>query len=385
LDQFAVKVFVRLRPSVLDPAGEATKSASIKLGAEGIKSLRIGKMIEVKIEGNGENEVRGKIDLSRQEMLDVMNLIMSGSLQDNEIEEFLIAMNEKGASINEISSAASVMRDKSLKFNIGDGTHIDTCGTGGTGLHIFNCSTASAFVAAACGAKVTKHGNKSISSKTGSADFLLEAGADISHDRSLLESIFRKTGFIFLFAPLHHSSMRYVMPARQKIGKKTIFNLLGPHTNPCSARKQLIGVYKRPLVETFSSVAKELEMEHVIVVHGNDGLDEISITDDSFISELQDGKIKNYQVSPKDFGLSYGNFESIKALSPQESFEKVSLAFAGREGSVQDMIAINSAAALKLSGIVGSLKDGIELSKSAMNEGLAQSKLESYVKMSNNL
>jgi len=334
---------------------------------------------------NELQKLRGKIDLSRQEMLDVMDLIMSGSLQDNEIEEFLIAMNEKGASINEISSAASVMRDKSLKFNIGDGTHIDTCGTGGTGLHIFNCSTASAIVAAACGAKVTKHGNKSISSKTGSADFLLEAGADISHDRSLLESIFRKTGFIFLFAPLHHSSMRYVMPARQKIGKKTIFNLLGPHTNPCSARKQLIGVYKRSLVETFSSVAKELEMEHVIVAHGNDGLDEISITDDSFISELKDGKIKNYQISPKDFGLSYGNFESIKALSPQESFEKVSLAFAGREGSVQDMIAINSAAALKLSGIVKSLKEGVELSKSAMNEGLAQSKLESYVKMSNNL
>ena len=175
------------------------------------------------------------------------------------------------------------------------------------------------------------------------------------------------------------------MPARQKIGKKTIFNLLGPHTNPCSAKKQLIGVYKRSLVETFSSVAKELEMEHVIVVHGKDGLDEISITDDSFVSELKDGKIKNYQVSPKDFGLSYGKFESIKASSPQESFEKVSSAFTGSKGSVQDMIAINSAAALMLSGIVESLKDGVELSMSAMNEGLAQSKLESYVKMSNNL
>ena len=335
--------------------------------------------------GNQLQKLRGRTDLSNQEMLDVMDLIMSGRLQDSEIEEFLIAMNEKGASINEISSAASVMRDKSLKFNIGDGTHIDTCGTGGTGLHIFNCSTASSFVAAAGGAKVTKHGNKSVSSKTGSADFLLEAGADISHDRSLLESIFEETGFIFLFAPLHHSSMRYVMPARQKIGKKTIFNLLGPHTNPCSARKQLIGVYKGSLVETFSRVAKELEMQHVIVVHGNDGLDEISITDDSFVSELKDGEIKNYEISPKDLGLSYGKFESIKASSPQESFEKVSLAFAGREGSVQDMIAINSAAALKLSGIVESMKDGVELSKSAMKEGLAQSKLESYVKMSNNL
>ena len=312
-------------------------------------------------------------------------LLWSGELHDEQIQKFLLAMNAKGPSLTEITVAAQVMRDRALKFDLGDGSHIDTCGTGGTGLHIFNCSTASAFVASACGAKVTKHGNKSISSKTGSADFLLEAGADISHDRSLLESIFEKTGFIFLFAPLHHSSMRYVMPARQKIGKKTIFNLLGPHTNPCSAKKQLIGVYKRSLVETFSSVAKKLEMEHVIVVHGKDGLDEISITDDSFVSELKDGKIKNYQVSPKDFGLSYGKFESIKASSPQESFEKVSLAFAGREGSVQDMIAINSAAALMLSGIVKSLKDGVELSKSAMSEGLAQSKLESYVKMSNNL
>ena len=330
-------------------------------------------------------QLEAQSDLSHQEMFGIFEAIMSGELHDEQIQKFLLAMNAKGPSLTEITVAAQVMRDRALKFDLGDGSHIDTCGTGGTGLHIFNCSTASAFVAAACGAKVTKHGNKSISSKTGSADFLLEAGADISHDRSLLESIFEETGFIFLFAPLHHSSMRYVMPARQKIGKKTIFNLLGPHTNPCSARKQLIGVYKRSLVETFSSVARELEMEHVIVVHGNDGLDEISITDDSFVSELKDGKIKNYQVSPKDFGLSYGKFESIKASSPQESFEKVSSAFTGSKGSVQDMIAINSAAALMLSGIVESLKDGVELSMSAMNEGLAQSKLESYVKMSNNL
>jgi len=330
-------------------------------------------------------QLEAQSDLSHQEMFGIFEAIMSGELHDEQIQQFLLAMNAKGPSLTEITVAAQVMRDRALKFDLGDGSHIDTCGTGGTGLHIFNCSTASAFVAAACGAKVTKHGNKSISSKTGSADFLLEAGADISHDRSLLESIFEETGFIFLFAPLHHSSMRYVMPARQKIGKKTIFNLLGPHTNPCSARKQLIGVYKRSLVETFSSVARELEMEHVIVVHGNDGLDEISITDDSFVSELKDGKIKNYQVSPKDFGLSYGKFESIKASSPQESFEKVSSAFTGSKGSVQDMIAINSAAALMLSGIVESLKDGVELSMSAMNEGLAQSKLESYVKMSNNL
>ena len=332
---------------------------------------------------NELQKLRGKIDLSRQEMLDVMNLIMSGSLQDNEIEEFLIAMNEKGASINEISSAASVMRDKSLKFNIGDGTHIDTCGTGGTGLHIFNCSTASAFVAAACGAKVTKHGNKSISSKTGSADFLLEAGADISHDRSLLESIFRKTGFIFLFAPLHHSSMRYVMPARQKIGKKTIFNLLGPHTNPCSARKQLIGVYKRSLVETFSSVAKELEMEHVIVVHGNDGLDEISSADKTLVAELNNGNISEYEIDPKAFDVYQNNLEDLQINSPSDSLKLVQATLRNDDFlSGKNITALNSAAVIYVSGQTDNFLQAFEIAMNVLESGKAQKKLDELISFS---
>ena len=188
------------------------------------------------------NKLSRKEDLSNQEMQDVVNHIMCGEVEDNDIESFLLALNEKGIQEPEITAAATVMREKSLKFDIGDGTHIDTCGTGGTGLHTFNCSTASSFVAAAGGASITKHGNKAISSKSGSADFLTEAGADITHDRNKLLNVFNQVGFIFLFAPLHHESMKYVMPARQRIGKKTIFNLLGPHTNPCGARRQIIGL-----------------------------------------------------------------------------------------------------------------------------------------------
>ena len=210
------------------------------------------------------NKLSRKEDLSNQEMQDVVNHIMCGEVEDNDIESFLLALNEKGIQEPEITAAATVMREKSLKFDIGDGTHIDTCGTGGTGLHTFNCSTASSFVAAAGGASITKHGNKAISSKSGSADFLTEAGADITHDRNKLLNVFNQVGFIFLFAPLHHESMKYVMPARQRIGKKTIFNLLGPHTNPCGARRQIIGVYNNSLLSTFSRVAKNLDMEHVL-------------------------------------------------------------------------------------------------------------------------
>ncbi|MDB2489720.1 anthranilate phosphoribosyltransferase, partial [Gammaproteobacteria bacterium] len=202
-----------------------------------------------------------KNDLTKEEMQSAVESIMTGKVDDNDIETFLIALNEKGVKEPEITAAAMVMKDKSLKFDIGDGTHIDTCGTGGTGLHTFNCSTASSFVAAAGGASITKHGNKAISSKSGSADFLIEAGADISHDREKLVKVFDQVGFIFLFAPLHHQSMKYVMPARQRIGEKTIFNLLGPHTNPCGAKRQIIGVYDKSLLNTFSTVAKNLDME----------------------------------------------------------------------------------------------------------------------------
>jgi len=324
-----------------------------------------------------------KNDLVKEEMQTAVESIMTGKVDDDDIEAFLLALNEKGIKEPEITAAASVMRDKSLKFNIGDGTHIDTCGTGGTGLHTFNCSTASSFVAAAGGASITKHGNKAISSKSGSADFLTEAGADISHDREKLIKVFDEVGFVFLFAPLHHQSMKYVMPARQRIGQKTIFNLLGPHTNPCGAKRQVIGVYDKKLLNTFSTVAKNLDMEHVMVVHGDDGLDEISISGPTQISEYKNYKIGEYTISPQEFGIATSPFEEISAQSSEQSLRMVQEAFSGEQSAVQDMIALNAGAGLYIARKVDSISDGVELAFTLMNNGRAADKLAAYVRVSN--
>ena len=328
-------------------------------------------------------QLEKKEDLDFHSMQSAIELIMTGEVDDSFIERFLLALNEKGISEKEITAAANVMKDKSLTFDIGNGDHIDTCGTGGSGLHTFNCSTASAFVAAAGGASVTKHGNKAVSSKSGSADLLIAAGADIVHEREKLETIFNRVGFVFLFAPLHHQSMKYVMPARQKIGKKTLFNLLGPHTNPCGAKRQILGVYEKNLVKSFASVAKNLSMDHVLIVHGFDGLDEITITDSTYVAELKDHSITEYQISPKDFGLNLGKLSEISAQSPDDSLQLIREAFSGDQSSVQDMIALNAGAALYLAKIVNSIADGIELSFELMNNGMAADKLASYVRVSN--
>ena len=331
------------------------------------------------------NKINSNNDLSLAEMQNAINSIMTGQVNDVEIESFLIGLNEKGISEEEITAAAMVMKDKSLKFDIGDGSHIDTCGTGGTGLHTFNCSTASSFVAAAGGAKITKHGNKAISSKSGSADFLEEAGANISHDRKKLNLIFDQVGFIFLFAPLHHQAMKYVMPVRQKIAEKTIFNLLGPHTNPCNAKRQVLGVYNKELVRTFSNVAKNLDMEHVLIVHGDDGLDEITISSETVICELKNNKIHEYKISPKDFGINFSNLDDIIAHSAEESLMLVKEAFSGKNSAVQDMIALNGGAALYVAGIVNSISNGIEMAFELMKNGKAADKLSDYVKVSKSI
>jgi len=328
-------------------------------------------------------QLENKEDLDFHSMQSAIEMIMTGEVDDLFIERFLLALNEKGISEKEITAAANVMKDKSLTFDIGDGDHIDTCGTGGSGLHTFNCSTASAFVAAAGGASVTKHGNKAVSSKSGSADLLIAAGADIVHEREKLETIFNRVGFVFLFAPLHHQSMKYVMPARQKIGKKTLFNLLGPHTNPCGAKRQILGVYEKNLVKSFASVAKNLSMDHVLIVHGFDGLDEITITDSTYVAELKDNSITEYQISPKDFGLNLGKLSEISAQSPEDSLQLIREAFSGDQSAVQDMIALNAGAALYVANVVNSIADGIELSFELMNNGMAANKLASYVRISN--
>lgn len=318
-------------------------------------------------------------NLTDEEMTHAINLMMEGEIEQHLIEHFLKGLNKKGITVREISSAAKVMREKSLKFDLKDANIIDTCGTGGTGLHIFNCSTASAIVATAAGAKVSKHGNRGISSKSGSADFLIEAGADINHERDKLAQIFNKVGFVFLFAPLHHLSMKHVMPARQNLATKTIFNLLGPHTNPSNAKKQIIGVYEKSLVEKFVNVSNSLGIQRVMIVHGNDGLDEITITGDSHVAELNQGKFSTYEINPKHFGIEIASIEQIVADSPKTSLQMVLDAFNGSKTPVQDMIALNAGSALYISGIAKDIKDGIDLAFATMYSGKAAETLAMYV------
>ena len=318
-------------------------------------------------------------NLTDEEMTHAINLMMEGEIEQHLIEHFLLKLNKKGITVREISSAAKVMREKSLKFDLKDSNIIDTCGTGGTGLHIFNCSTASAIVATAAGAKVSKHGNRGISSKSGSADFLVEAGANINHEREQLAEIFNKVGFVFLFAPLHHLSMKHVMPARQNLATKTIFNLLGPHTNPSNAKKQIIGVYEKSLVEKFVNVSNSLGMQRVMIVHGDDGLDEITITGDSHVAELNQGKFSTYEINPKHFGIETASIEQIVADSPKTSLQMVLDAFNGSKTPVQDMIALNAGSALYISGIAKDIEDGIGLAFATMNSGKALETLDMYV------
>ena len=326
-------------------------------------------------------KIKKKENLTFDESKSAFELLMEGKAEDQEIFDFLTLLSAKGESSDEVAGGVFVLRNKSKRVNVEN--CIDTCGTGGTGLHTFNCSTASSFVAAAGGAKITKHGNKAISSKSGSADFLEEAGANINHDRSMLDTIFSEIGFVFLFAPLHHQAMKYVMPVRQKIAAKTIFNLLGPHTNPCNAKKQIIGVYDEKLLKTFCNVSKNLEMEHVMIVHGSDGLDEITITGRTSIVELKDNNINEFNISPKDFGLSLATLDDIYAKSSEDSLRLVEQAFAGEKSPVQDMIALNSGAALYIARKVGSISEGVELSFDLMNNGKAADKLAAYVRVSN--
>lgn len=318
-------------------------------------------------------------NLTDEEMTHAINLMMEGEIEQHLIEHFLKGLNKKGITVREISSAAKVMREKSLKFDLKDANIIDTCGTGGTGLHIFNCSTASAIVATAAGAKVSKHGNRGISSKSGSADFLIEAGADINHERDKLAEIFNKVGFVFLFAPLHHLSMKHVMPARQNLATKTIFNLLGPHTNPSNAKKQIIGVYEKSLVEKFVNVSNSLGIQRAMIVHGNDGLDEITITGDSHVAELNQGKFSTYEINPKHFGIEIASIEQIVADSPKTSLQMVLDAFNGSKTPVQDMIALNAGSALYISDIAKDIKDGIDLAFATMHSGKAAETLAMYV------
>jgi anthranilate phosphoribosyltransferase len=260
---------------------------------------------------------------------------------------------------------------------------VDTCGTGGDGLGLFNISTASAFVVAAAGGKVAKHGNRSISSKSGSADVLEAAGINLNISPELISQCIEEIGLGFMFAPAHHSAMKHAIGPRKELAVRTIFNVLGPLTNPAKAPNQIMGVYDKSLVEPIANVLKGLNSRHVMVVHSEDGLDEFSIANTTYVAELKDNNISTYTVHPGDFGLEEGNLDSIKAENAEQSLALINEAFSGKKGVARDIIALNAGAAIYVSGLVSSFDEGVTQANQILSDGSAQDKLDAYILASN--
>ncbi len=323
-------------------------------------------------------------NLNENEMHDVMNSIMTGQTTDAQIGAFLVGLSMKGETIEEITASAKVMRALATSVELSSNDYlVDTCGTGGDGLGLFNISTASAFVVAAAGGRVAKHGNRSISSKSGSADVLEAAGINLNINPELISRCIEEIGVGFMFAPAHHSAMKHAIGPRKELAVRTIFNVLGPLTNPAKAPNQIMGVYDKGLVEPIANVLKGLNSRHVMVVHSEDGLDEFSIAKKTYVAELKDNNISTYTVHPHDFGFEEGNLDSIKAENADQSLALINEAFSGKKGVARDIIALNAGAAIYVSGLVNSLNEGIQKAKQVLSNGTAREKLEAYIHASN--
>ena len=325
-----------------------------------------------------------KKNLNESDMLDVMNSIMTGQTTDAQIGAFLVGLSMKGETIEEITASAKVMRSLATPVEIKSNKYlVDTCGTGGDGLGLFNISTASAFVVAAAGGKVAKHGNRSISSKSGSADVLESAGVNLNLSPSLISDCITQIGVGFMFAPAHHSAMKHAIGPRKELAVRTIFNVLGPLTNPAKAPNQVMGVYDKNLIEPIANVLKELGSRHVMVVHSDDGLDEFSIADKTYVAELKDGIVSTYSVHPEDFGLTLGDLKDIRADNADASLALITEAFSGRNGTAKSIISLNAGAAIYVSGLTTSLQSGIDRANQVLSDGSSQKKLDEYIKVSN--
>jgi anthranilate phosphoribosyltransferase len=313
-----------------------------------------------------------------------MNSIMTGQTTDAQIGAFLVGLSMKGETIEEITASAKVMRSLATPVEIKSNKYlVDTCGTGGDGLGLFNISTASAFVVAAAGGKVAKHGNRSISSKSGSADVLESAGVNLNLSPSLISECIAQIGVGFMFAPAHHSAMKHAIGPRKELAVRTIFNVLGPLTNPAKAPNQVMGVYDKNLIEPIANVLKELGSRHVMVVHSDDGLDELSIADKTYVAELKNGNVSTYSVHPEDFGLPLGDLKDIRADNADASLALITEAFSGRNGTAKNIISLNAGAAIYVSGLTTSLQSGIDRANQALSDGSSQKKLDEYIKISN--
>jgi len=308
---------------------------------------------------------------------DFMQSLMSGVLSDDIIESYVLALNEKGVTSENIFDAATVMRQFSKQVDIQDKTNlVDTCGTGGDGIQTFNVSTLSAIVAASAGVKVAKHGGRSVSSKCGSADVLEALGVNVNLTPEKVAALVNDIGIAFMFAPNFHPAMRYAAPVRKKLGVRTIFNVLGPLANPASATHQILGVYEASLTEIMAEVLSKLGSEHVMVVHGEDGMDEISISSPTLVTELKNKSIATYMIKPTDLGFDMANLETIQVENVDASKAMMLDVLNGNKGPHRDITLLNAGAAIYVSGRTSTLKEGIEKAASVIDQGLSLKKLE---------
>ena len=324
-------------------------------------------------------------DLSQEEISSVMNQILTGSASEAQIGAFLVSLSIKGESVDEVIGSAQVMRKLSSKVSVDKVNLVDTCGTGGVGSGIFNVSTTAAFVASSCGAKVAKHGNRSATRKSGSADLLEAAGVALDLNPDQIKTCIEEVGLGFMFAPVHHSAMKHAVGPRKELAIKTIFNLLGPLTNPAGALNQVLGVFDVKWVKPIAEVLKGLGSQHVLVVHSEDGLDEISIAAPTKVAELKDGNIEEYSISPQDFNLKTLSIEELKVDSPQASLELAKKALSDKHLAASQMVAMTAGAALYVSGLAKELEEGIKLSLESIATGKGLEKLEHLSSLSQSL
>ena len=316
-----------------------------------------------------------KRDLTTDEMQSVMRLIMTGEASDAQIGGFLVGLRMKGESVEEITGAAQALREMVTRVHVEDPHLVDTCGTGGDGASIFNVSTAGAFVVAAAQGKVAKHGGRSVSSKSGSADLLEAAGINMALTPEQLALCIKEVGLGFMFAPDYHSAMKHVAGPRREMGVRTIFNVLGPLTNPALVKNQVLGVFSRALMRPLAEVLQRLGSEHVLVVHSADGLDEISIADETYVVELKEGEIVEYTISPEEFGLQRSALDELMVNDPENSLKLIKQALKSGDGPAADIIALNAGAALYASNIANTLKEGVLSAQDAIDSGLALEKM----------
>ena len=323
----------------------------------------------------------GGANLTEQQMVDVMNQVMTGEATPIQVGAFLTALRIQGETVEEVTGAARVMREKALHVDAGDGCVLDTCGTGGDGKNTFNISTTVAFVAAAAGITVAKHGNRAVSSGSGSADVLGALGVNIDVPKEMVERCLREVGIGFLFAPAMHGAMKYAAAPRREVGIRTIFNLLGPLTNPAGASRQLMGIYDGTLIEMVAQVLGNLGSERAMVVHGEEGLDEISLGGPTAVAEWKDGAVARYTLNPEDFGFEKQPASLLTAADPAECAAIVTAVLKGEPGPALDVVLLNSGAALCVGGRAENIADGIGLARERIDSGAAQGKLEHLIRL----